>query len=178
MSAKKEPCVEGESLEILKELQREGYVYTGKNRKKLRFLQRLFPVFKRAQFKNKSIFYMEDKNKFALLEMMKQDKSRIISYQELSRMTHIFNTDIEKPEKRSFLGKNKAKKMQKIKESASRYGSTPKEKQSLLDDFLGRFLHSEVLLGFCIDKGCQICGVKTVVFIDMYNKFCFRHPDW
>ncbi len=42
MSAKKEPCVEGEALELLKQLLQDGYVYTGKNRNKLRFLQKNF----------------------------------------------------------------------------------------------------------------------------------------
>ena len=145
MTIKKEPCVEGEALEILKELLKDGFVYTGTRRNKLRFLQRLFPVIKRAQFKNRSIYFLEDKNKKALLEMMKQDTSRIISYQELAKMTHVFNTDIDICEKRSFLGKNRWRKARKIKESTGHYGSNPKEKQSLLDDFLGRFLHSEVL---------------------------------
>jgi hypothetical protein len=145
MSTKKETCVEGEALEILMELLRDGYVYTGKRRNKLRFLQRLFPVIKRAQFKSKSIYYLEDKNKFALLELMKHDTSRIISYQELAKMTHVFNTDIEKHVKKAFLGKNRQRKHRKIKESANYYSSNPKEKQTLLDDFLGRFLHSEVL---------------------------------
>jgi len=155
MSAKKEPCIDGEALEILKELLRDGFVYTGKRRNKLRFLQRLFPVIKRAQFKNKSIYYLEDKNKFALQEMMKQDTSRVISYQELAKMTKVFNTDIEIHQKRTFLSKNRAKKAQKIKELESLYNPSPKEKQSLLDDFLGRLLHSEVLWGSSSESSYQ-----------------------
>ena len=97
MSKKKTLCVEGESLELLKILLQDGYVYTGKNRNKLRFLQRIFPMIKRSQFKNKSIYYLEDKNKLALQAMMKQDTSRIISYQELSLMSQVFNTDLPTP---------------------------------------------------------------------------------
>jgi hypothetical protein len=63
------------------------------------------PQIKRSQFKGKSIYYLEDKNKRALLEMMKQNTTRIISYQDLARASQVFNTDIEIYEKRSFLGK-------------------------------------------------------------------------
>ncbi|MCK5112791.1 MAG: hypothetical protein KAQ84_04545 [Thermoplasmatales archaeon] len=50
---KKELCVEGEALELLKQLLQKGFIYTGNNRNKLRFLQKIFPVIKRSQFKNR-----------------------------------------------------------------------------------------------------------------------------
>ena len=86
---RKEPCIRGKALELLKELLRKGYVYTEKNGTSLRFLQKTFPVIKRSQFKNRSIYYLEDENKLALREMMKPDSSRIISYQELSRTSQV-----------------------------------------------------------------------------------------
>jgi hypothetical protein len=76
---------------------------------------------------------------------MKQDTSRIISYQELARMTQVFNTDIEINQKRQFLGKNPHRRWWKRRKTKCVRGLNSKEKQSLLDDFLGRFLHSEVL---------------------------------
>jgi len=112
---KKSLCIEGENLQLLKELLKNGFVFTGNNRNRLRFLQKLFPSIKRSQFKNKSIYYLEDKNKIALREMMKQDSSRIISYQDLSRMTQVFNTDIEINHKRSFIGRNRERRGYKIK---------------------------------------------------------------
>jgi len=145
MSTKKLPCVEGESLELLKQLLQDGYAYTGKNRNKLRFLQKIFPIIKRSQFKNKSIYYLEDKNKLALQAMMKQDTSRIISYQELSFMSQVFHTDLEIKQKRSFLGKNPRPRRYKIRKFRKPHHSFSKEKQTKIDDFLGRFLHSEVL---------------------------------
>jgi hypothetical protein len=142
---RKEPCIRGKALELLKELLRKGYVYTEKNRTSLRFLQKTFPVIKRSQFKNRSIYYLEDKNKLALREMMKLNSSRIISYQELSRMTQVFNTDVEIKQKRSFIGKNRKRRGYKIKSQKQPYESFSKERQTLLDEFLGRILHSEVL---------------------------------
>ncbi len=139
------PYIHGETLELLKQLLKDGYVYTGNNRNKLRFLQRIFPVIKRSQFKNKSIYYLEDKNKIALKEMMKQNTSHIISYQELSLMSKVFNTDLEIQQKRRFLGKYLKPKRYKIKKFGQHRQLDSKEKQSKIDDFLGRFLHSEVL---------------------------------
>lgn len=154
MPNKKQLCIEGEALELLKQLLQDGYVYTGKNRNRLRFLQKIFPVIRRSQYKNKSIYYLEDKNKLALQEMMVQNKSRIISYQDLARASQVFNTDLEIKQKRAFLGKNLKPKQYKIKKYKQIQGSDSKEKQSLLDDFLGRFLHSEVL---CSQRTHRVC---------------------
>ena len=145
MPRKKPLCIEGETLEILKQILQDGYVYTGKNRVKLRFLQKIFPSIRRSQFKNKSIYYLEDKNKLALQEMMKRDTSGIISYQELSRMSQVFNTDLEIQQKRSFLGKNPRRRWWKRRKIKQPHYSFSKEKQTLLDNFFGRFLHSELL---------------------------------
>ncbi len=101
----REPYISGKPLDLLKQLLEKGYVYTEENRNALRALQRYFPQIIRSQFKNKSCYYLEDKNKLALLEMMKQNTSRIISYQDLERASEVFNTDIEIYEKRMSLGK-------------------------------------------------------------------------
>ncbi len=141
----REQYISGKPLELLKQLLEKGYVYTEENRNALRALQRYFPQIKRSQFKGKSCYYLEDRNKLALLEMMKKNTTRIISYQDLARLSKVFHTELEIYEKKSFLGKNRWKRGHKIKESSSRYCSNPKEKQTKIDDFLGRFLHSDVL---------------------------------
>jgi hypothetical protein len=123
----------------------KGFVYTRENRNALRSLQKHFPQIKRSQFKNRSIFYLEDKNKLALQEMLKQNSSRIINYQELERACQVFNTNLEIEKKRRFLGKNQPQKLRKKRKIKQSYYSFSKEKQTLLDDFFGRFLHSEVL---------------------------------
>ena len=151
----REPYISGKPLELLKQLLEKGYVYTEENRNALRSLQRFFPQIKRSQFKGKSCYYLEDKNKLALLELMKQNTSRIISYQDIAKACQVFNTDIEIQEKRAFLGRNRWRKARKIKESAGQYGSNPKEKQTKIDDFLGRFLHSEVLLSSSSERSYQ-----------------------
>ena len=73
---KRQPYICGKPLELLKQLLKKGFVYTGKNGLALRSLQKHFPVIRRSQFKKRSIYYLEDKNKLALKEMMKQNSSR------------------------------------------------------------------------------------------------------
>jgi hypothetical protein len=77
--------------------------------------------------------------------MLKQNSSRIINYQELERACQVFNTNLEIEKKRRFLGKNQPQKLRKKRKIKQSYYSFSKEKQTLLDDFFGRFLHSEVL---------------------------------
>jgi hypothetical protein len=146
---KREPYISGKPLEILKQLLDKGFIYTGGNRGALRSLQKHFPVIRRSQFKNRSIYYLEDKNKQAFQEMMRQDTSKIISFQELGRMSKVFNTDLEINQKRAFIGKNPKPKRYKNKKFKQQHQSDSKEKQSKIDDFFGRFLHSEVLLFYC-----------------------------
>jgi len=157
-------------LELLKELLRKGYVYTEKNGTSLCFLQKVFPVIKRSQFKNRSIYYLEDKNKQALKEMMKQDTSRIISYQELSRMSQVFNTDISIHEKNRFLGKNLVRRDYKIKSKKQHHESFSKERQTLLDEFLGRFLHSEVLYVTFINTSAGYADIEIEFTIENSDK--------
>ncbi len=77
--------------------------------------------------------------------MMKQNKSRIINYQELGKVCKIFNTNLEINEKRAFLGRNTRPRRYKIKKFRKFYQLDSKEKQTKIDDFFGRFLHSELL---------------------------------
>ena len=86
---KRQPYICGKPLELLKELLEKGFVYTRENRNALRSLQKHFSVIKRSQFKNRSIYYLEDKNKLALQEMMKQNSSRIIFH----RFCNVFLTE-------------------------------------------------------------------------------------
>ena len=81
----------------------------------------------------------------ALQSIIKQKNSRVIDYQELGRITKVFNINLSIDEKKSFLGKSKLTfcvKKQKIKNV---YKTFSKDCQSKIDDFFGRFLHSEVL---------------------------------
>lgn len=134
------PYIHGKNLELLKQLIQNGYVYTGKNGNRLRFLQKIFPSIKRAQYKNRSIYYLEDKNKIALQELIRQNSSRIISYQDLGRACQVFHADIPKTEKRCFFGKSD----QNFSEKKDKYIQTKIK-------FIRRKM-SNFLIDFCVRK--------------------------
>ena len=96
------PYIRGKQLELLRQLRRDGYVYTSNNRNLLRSLQKHFPMIKRVQFKNKLIYYLEDKSNAALQEMIKQNKSRVVSYHDLLNMSKIFDVKLTSKEKEKF----------------------------------------------------------------------------
>ncbi|UCB58331.1 MAG: hypothetical protein JSV67_06955 [Thermoplasmatales archaeon] len=65
---KRKPYISGKPLELLKQMIEKVYVYKEGNRNALRSLQKHFPSIRRSQYKNKSIYYLQDKNLEALQE--------------------------------------------------------------------------------------------------------------
>jgi len=96
------PCIKKEQFELFKQLLEDGYVYTNSNRNHLRGLQKHFPMIKRANYKGRSLYFLEDYSKTALNAMIQQKKSRVISYHDISNMSRIFDVKL------SSKGKNKA----------------------------------------------------------------------
>ena len=139
------PYIHGKNLELLKQLIQDGYVYTANNRTRLRFLQKIFPSIRRSQYKHKSVYYLDGKNKLALKEMIKQNESRVINYHELSRASKAFKTDLSKTEKKRFFGKKEPISRKRKQRSKEKQNFFSKEKNKSLDEFFGRFLHSDVL---------------------------------
>jgi DNA-binding phage protein len=141
-----EPCIRGKAFNLLKQLLEQGYVPSNQETCNiLRTMKRHLPIIQLARFEGKSVYYLNDKSKLALQSIIKQKNSKIISYQELGRITKIFNINLSIDEKNNILGKTKhsfGSKKQKIKHI---YKTISKEYQLKIDDFFGRFLHSEVL---------------------------------
>lgn len=129
----------GKTLDLLKELLKEGYVVsTRENTIRLRRLQRYLPMIQRSQVGQGAVYYLDDKNKVALQSIIKHNKSKIFCYQELAEISNVFDVNLSKKEKLSLLGKKQGKS--KGKNCSSKGGSTYGS-----DDFRGRFLHSDVL---------------------------------
>ena len=96
--------IQGESLELLKELLEKGYVNsTDENSQILRRLKKYLPMIERAEVNRCSVYYLSDKNKVALQSLIKSKKSKIFSYQELSSFSRVFNVKLSKQEKSAFL---------------------------------------------------------------------------
>jgi hypothetical protein len=94
------PCIKKEQFELFKQLLQDGYIYTDSNRNRLRGLQKHFPMIKRANYKGRSLYFLEDYSKTALNAMIKQKESRVISYHDLSNMSRIFDVKLSSREKR------------------------------------------------------------------------------
>jgi len=101
------PCIKKEQFELFKQLLEDGYVYTDSNRNHLRGLQKHFPMIKRANYKGRSLYFLEDYSKTALNAMIKQKESKVISYHDLSKMSNIFDVKISSKEKKKKLSKYK-----------------------------------------------------------------------
>lgn len=93
------PCIKKEQFELFKKILQQGYIYTDSNRNHLRGLQKHFPMIKRANYKGRSLYFLEDYSKTALNAMIKQKESRVISYHDLSNMTKIFDVRLSSKEK-------------------------------------------------------------------------------
>ena len=141
--------IRGKTLDVLKQLLNDGYVISkGSISSNLHTIKKHFPHVKRAQVDGKSIYYLKDKNKQALEAMLKQKQSKIMSYADLSTMSTVFDVELKKREKQRFIGKKKGKSHRNTKASKKKNQPFSKEKDSSDDGFLGRFLHSGVLVNF------------------------------
>lgn len=94
------PCIKKEQFELFKQLLENGYVYTDSNRNRLRGLQKHFPMIKRANYKGRSLYFLEDYSKNALKAMIQQKESKVISYHDLSNMSKIFDIKLSSKEKK------------------------------------------------------------------------------
>jgi len=97
------PCIKKEQFELFKKILEQGYVYTDSNRNRLRGLQKHFPMIKRANYKGRSLYFLEDYSKTALNAMIQQKESRVIGYHDLSNMSKIFDVKLTSKEKKIFL---------------------------------------------------------------------------
>ena len=143
-----EPHIRGKTLDLLKQMLKDGFVYSNqKTHYHLRRLKKFFPMVQRAQMDGKSVYYLNDKNKIALQAMIKDSRARVLSYQDLAKMSRIFDINLSNDEKSRFLGKTRPSNRRKRRKSKKSLRTVSKENQSVIDDFFGRFLHSDVL--FC-----------------------------
>jgi hypothetical protein len=101
------PCIKKEQFDIFKQLLEDGYIYTDSNRNRLRGLQKHFPMIKRANYKGRSLYFLEDYSKTALNAMIQQKESRVISYHDLSNMSKIFDVKLSSEQKKESINKDR-----------------------------------------------------------------------
>jgi len=107
--------IRGKTLELLKQIVREGYVVaTNHTSSQFRTLRKHFPMIQRAEIDHQVIYFFNDKNKIALQEMIQQKQSHLISYTDLAHMAHIFGISLSPQERKSFIGKKVTQRRKKL----------------------------------------------------------------
>jgi hypothetical protein len=98
--------IRGPTLEVLKQLLQNGSLSsTRENGSSLRTIQRLFPMVHRAEMNNRSIFFLEGKNKAALCAFLQSQGTRLIDFHKLVGISEVFDVCLSKREKSGLLGK-------------------------------------------------------------------------
>jgi predicted transcriptional regulator len=110
--------IQGKCIDLLHELLEQGYVNSNQdNCVRLRKLKKFLPMIQRAQIEGKSVYYLNDKNKEALKAIIKRNTSRIITYQELSRVSQVFGVNLSIVEKNNLLNRKKQDEINLFNES-------------------------------------------------------------
>lgn len=134
----REPCIKGKTLELLKQIMTEGYIYpTISTLSKLRKLRTYLPVIQRTQVDGRSIYHLSDKNRIALQAVMKKKHSKIISYQELKSITKVFGINLDDAEKQSYVKFKDHRVFPVIRKKSGGFLSSNRKSQASLDDFIG-----------------------------------------
>ncbi|MBN2065284.1 MAG: hypothetical protein JW771_00555 [Candidatus Thermoplasmatota archaeon] len=139
--------IRGKTLDLLQEIVTKGYAYPprGYVQQRYRTLRKYFPTIRRITIYGRTIFYLKGKEDEAARAFLDRVNKKIISYQELRQVTEVFGTDLNKSEKETFLRRKRKKISRKIRSLQDAKKSVLKEAQTNFDDFLRRFLPSEVL---------------------------------
>ena len=100
-------------LELMKDLLRDGYALPSKKYHTPEYneLKLHFPSICRIKMYDRVIFYLEDKKDVATRAFLGNSKRKIISYQELKRVTKTFDSNLNIKEKRQIIKDNRSKKL-------------------------------------------------------------------
>jgi hypothetical protein len=141
----------------MKDLLRDGYTFASERYGSQEYnrLKEHFPNIFKIKMHGKVIFFLEGKENIATKAFLDTTSKRIIGYQELKQVTKTFKADLSINEKKMFIRRNQEKNKRKIKGSLNASRSILKEAQAKFDDFLRRFLPSEVLEGLCSTNGTE-----------------------
>ncbi len=140
-------ALRGETLEILKALMKDGY-YLPDSRYALarscyKALKKHFPV-KVVMTRKKSVYFCEGKEKEAMKAFLGRWRKGTMSFRELGQMSKLFGISLKSSERESMLsGKFRMEKYAHKFKILKKVKKIPR--QAAVSDFIGRFLHSELL---------------------------------
>ncbi|UCD13186.1 MAG: hypothetical protein JSW60_06400 [Thermoplasmatales archaeon] len=121
--------IRGPTLELLKQLHRNGYIISRRNSPLLHTLKRHFPEIQLIRVRFQHVCFLKGFEKVALRAFLEKEKFRVVSYHKLAPVCRAFGVDLPLEEKRDLLGLPK-------KEEVTRRSFRVIDKfQKRLDDF-------------------------------------------
>lgn len=133
-----EPFIKGKAVDLLKQLLEVGYVHsTTENYLALQRLRRILPMIQLTRIDYKPVYYLSDKNKIVLQAIIRLNKSRVISYQELKSVSKAFGVDLSKEAKHDYVRLRKNHVIPVIRKKEGGFLSSLRKNQASLYDFHG-----------------------------------------
>ena len=95
----------GKSLDLLKELMQNGYVFSSKEYEQKQYikLKKYFPQIKRTKMHGRRIYYLDDKSIPALKAFFEGLNKKVMSYHDFVSITQVFDINLSKKHKKSVL---------------------------------------------------------------------------
>lgn len=98
----------GKTMGVLQELMENGYAYiTDGKATNVHILKKYFPKIQMTRAKGRRIAFLPERKEDAMKALLGKIKKKVWSYQELKRVTKLFNADLTRQEKQRYIGKNK-----------------------------------------------------------------------
>lgn len=90
--------IRGKSLDLLKELVKNGYAFSSKEygQKQYIKLKKDFPNIRRTKMHGKMIYFLDDKSNIAANAFLNTINKKVMSYQELKQIAKVFDNKFEK----------------------------------------------------------------------------------
>jgi len=105
--------IQDRKLVLMQDLLRDGYAFASEmyGTPEYNKLKEHFPSIVKVNIHHRAIFFLEGKEDIAVRVFLENERKKIISYQDLKKVTKIFHVDLSSKEKQAFLLKNKARKL-------------------------------------------------------------------
>ncbi len=115
-------------IKLLNRLMTDGYIISDFNVPVVRNLQEKFPVIRSARYKDKTFFYLPEREEETIEAFFREKPDRVISYHAIEEMAYLLGVKVSKKDQRNLLEKYKGKHKQ--------YWRSRRLIQRCLDDWL------------------------------------------
>jgi len=96
-------------IKLLNRLMTDGYLISDFNVPVVRNLQEKFPVIRSARYKDKTFFYLPEREEETIEAFFREKPDRVISYHAIEEMAYLLGVKVSKKDQRNLLEKYKGK---------------------------------------------------------------------